>query len=1025
MTVLREYAAAISQPTLGSEPSRYDEMVGPDGSLRVGWKGLAEVAVGITDTELRRVDAEIARFLADDGVTYARPGGRQDSWRLDPVPLVIDAAAWTPLEVGLAQRAELLNALLVDLYGEQRLLAEGIVPPAVVLGHSGFTRVVARPSAIDPRPLVLAATDLGRDADGEWRVLADRAQAPSGLGYAMENRRVISRVMPELYREAGLHRMEPYFWALRSALIQSAQGDLADPRVVVLSPGTQSETAYDQAFVASALGFPLVVGSDLVVRDGWVYLKSPSFSGGGNRLERVDVILRRVDAAWSDPLELRGDSQLGVAGLVEAVRRGRVRVVNGLGAGVLENPGLMPFLPAACEALLGEPLRLASVPTWWCGEPEGLDHVLDRLGAITVRPIDGPTDALAGLSIDEVRARVLETPHRFVGQERLPLSQSPTWSVTGTRPVPMTLRTFTLRYGSAYRPLVGGLASVVDATGRSPSTASKDVWVLKASPGDADQGLSGVLPMTAARSTPATVPRVLEDMFWFGRYAERVEDLLRLVLAAHALAEDFGDRPRSTGGASLAVMMGALHRLAGPPPGDATDLDADFRSLLLDPARPAAVANGLDGLRDALRGVRDQLSPDIWRAFGTTDRAVQVLLANPHSHQVAESAGRMLTGILSLQGVTASMIRDAGWHAIGAGRALERALQVCHLLAATTTERRGIDVDREVLNAVLAAAESAVTHRRRYRGYVRPAGVLDLLLMDADNPRSVAFSIAEARVHLAALPGSTGSSRPERLLEDLAADLAAVEVASLVTIGGVDRPNLVRFLGAFVAQLDRLAEAVGEVHFASGPAPRTFGSMGPRGSTHESCDMRYRISHSTTYSYDDDGHRQPRRRPPRPPADGRAVGALHRGRRVARAHRPRQRHRLPRQHDHLLPGHHPAPRARDRRPLRGRGRRPVVRRAGAGRLVGAGPTAARPGPAGRLAGRRLRAALVAGRADRGGPRLRGGVAAAGATARRGGHRPDAPHPRGLPLRLDRHHGHLDGRGDLPRARRASARTSPT
>ena len=238
---------------------------------------------------------------------------------------------------------------------------------------------------------MLSATDLGRDAAGEWRVLGDRTQAPSGMGYAMENRRVIAQVLPELYGGALLHRMEPYFWALRSALMQSAAGDLADPRVVVLSPGTQSETAYDQAFLASALGFPLVQGSDLVVREGWVYLRSP-----GARLERVDVILRRVDAAWSDPLELRGDSQLGIAGLVEAVRRGRVRVVNGLGAGVLENPGLLPYLPAVCEALLGEPLRLASVPTWWCGDPDSLDHVLDHLDTLVVRTIDGPSAGLVG-----------------------------------------------------------------------------------------------------------------------------------------------------------------------------------------------------------------------------------------------------------------------------------------------------------------------------------------------------------------------------------------------------------------------------------------------------------------------------------------------------------------------------------------------------------------------------------------------------------------------------------------------------
>jgi uncharacterized alpha-E superfamily protein len=496
---------------------------------------------------------------------------------------------------------------------------------------------------------------------------------------------------------------------------------------------------------------------------------------------------------------------------------------------VLENPGLMPFLPAACEALLGEPLRLASAPTWWCGEPEGLDLVLDRMGdagdGLVVRPIDGPADALLDLDVAEVRERVLAAPYRFVGQERLALSQAPVWTRGAARPAPVTLRTFTLRYGSAYRPLVGGLANGWDDAG---SPTSMDVWVLKASPGDADQGLPGVLPMTSARSMPTTVPRVLEDMFWFGRYAERVEDLLRTVLSTHALADDFRTRPRSTGGASLSVMLGALHRLTGPPApgGDPGDLDADFRSILLDPARSGGVTHGLDGLRDALRGVRDQLSPDTWRAFGTTDRAADALRGNPHSHQVAESAGRMLTGILSLQGVTASMIRDAGWHAIGLGRSLERALQVGHLLAATTTERRGIDVDREILNAVLVSAESAVTHRRRYRGYVRPTGVLELLLMDPANPRSVVFALTEARTHLAGLPGSTGSSRPERLLEDLLADLAATEVAALVTIGGVDRPNLTHFLDGFLVSLGRIADAVAEVHLASGPAPRQLGPLG-------------------------------------------------------------------------------------------------------------------------------------------------------------------------------------------------------
>ncbi len=358
MTVLRDYSAAVTQPTLTAGPARYDEVVGPDGTLRPGWKMLAETAVQLTDADLRRVSGDIERFLANDGVTYTPPEDEPGPWRLDPIPLIIDAAEWAQLEVGLAQRTELLNAILVDLYGAAAAALVGRRcrrrSCSVTKASSASPPARRRPT---PQPLLLAAADLGRNAAGEWQVLADRAQAPSGIGFAMENRRVISRVMPEMYRQAGLHRMAPFFQALRSTLIDSAPGSSPNPRVVVLSPGTHSETAYDQAFVASSLGFPLVEGSDLVMRDGAVWMRV------FGRLERVDVILRRVDAAWSDALELRKNSQLGVAGLSEAVRRGNVRVVNGLGSGVLENPGLLPFLSAMCEMLLDEPLRLPSVQT--------------------------------------------------------------------------------------------------------------------------------------------------------------------------------------------------------------------------------------------------------------------------------------------------------------------------------------------------------------------------------------------------------------------------------------------------------------------------------------------------------------------------------------------------------------------------------------------------------------------------------------------------------------------------------------
>ncbi|MBO0841686.1 MAG: circularly permuted type 2 ATP-grasp protein [Nocardioides sp.] len=812
MTVLREYADALGLVP-GTVP--YDEVVAPDGTLRPAWKGMAETAVSITPSDLARVGYDIQRFLADDGVTYVHPGDKPERWRLDPVPLVIDPPQWRTLEVGLAQRAELLNAILVDLYGPQRLLADRVVPAAVIFGHAGFQRIVARPDSREPRPLVLAATDLGRGPDGEWRVLADRTQAPSGIGYAMENRRVISRVLPELYRQAGLHRMEPYFAALRSALLQSAEGDRADPRVVVLSPGTHSETAYDQAFLASVLGFPLVQGTDLTVRGGEVWMLGP-----GDQLERVDVILRRVDTDYSDPLELRGDSQLGVAGLVEAVRRGRVKVVNGFGAGVLENPALMPYLPAACEALLGEPLRLKSLGTWWCGDTAQRAHVESSLEEddLVVRTLEG---AIVEGTPEELAARIKDAPHRYVGQERITLSQAPTWAPGhGAVGRPLTLRAFILRYGSAYRPLVGGLASVrPDDSGLPP--CSKDVWVLK-DPSDADQWLADVLPMTHSRSVTVLGPRGLENMFWAGRYAERAEDMLRLVLATHVLAEDFRTRPRTSGGISLDVLLSAVERLTGP---GRDDIDAHFRSLLLDSERIGSVAQSLGSLWEAMSGVRDQLSPDVWRIFASTDRAAEALRETPHSLQVADTAGRMLHSILAMEGITANMIRDDGYRMIEIGRSLERAMQLCHLLRATTTVRRGLDVDHDVLNAVLTASESAVTHRRRYRGYVRLGTVLDLLIMDGDNPRSLVFAVDAMRRHLYHLQASTGSSRPERLIDDIADMLDQTEVASLVAIGGVRRPNLESFLDLTHAQLTRLGEAIAEVHLATGPAPRPLDAL--------------------------------------------------------------------------------------------------------------------------------------------------------------------------------------------------------
>lgn len=831
MSVLRDYATAVSQPTLpfaatsgldgalsATGVTRFDEVVDADGSLRPAWKAMASVALALTPDELRRVEGEIARFLADDGVTYVRPDTGAQPWQLDPVPLIVDAPTWARLEVGLAQRAELLNAVLADLYGPRKLLSSGVVPSASVFAHSGFIRSIARARGAEPRPLLLSAADLGRDGDGEWRVLADRVQAPSGLGFAAENRRVMSQVLSDLYHEGDLHRMDPYFAALRATLIGSAPEGVESPRVVLLSPGPHSETSFDQAFLATALGFPLVQGSDLVVRDGWVWMKPAGWPRRAPR-ERIDVIVRRVDAEWCDPLEMRGDSRLGVAGLSESVRRGRVRVINGLGAGVLENPALLPFLPAVCERLLGEQLRLPSVPTWWCGAPDDRALVEARIAAgdpaLIVRPIDQPRKTLAGLAPDELLARIAAAPYRFVGQDLLPLSQAPVWTGADNAAARgVVFRAFTLRYHSAYRPLIGGLATVRESPDAAPVT--KDVWVLKAAPTDPDQGLVDVAPTQVGRSVPESSPRALEDMFWAGRYAERAEDLLRLLLTAHEQLDQLGGHPTAQASENTLVLLAALRRLAGTV---WDDPDEEFRSLLLDTHRTGSAAHSLHRLRGAFEGVRDQLSGDTWRIFSNIDRAMRALRSSIRDRRTGESGGRMLTAMLSLHGVTTNMMRDASWHMIEAGRFLERALQVCHLLSATVTVRRGIRADREVLEATLTAAESIVTHRRRYRGSVRISDALDLLLLDGDNPRSIAFALASLRGHLAAMPASTGSTRPERLLDHLETALEQLDVDALTVSRNDRRPQLEDFLAGLVAQLHQLGEAIDDQYFEVGPPP--------------------------------------------------------------------------------------------------------------------------------------------------------------------------------------------------------------
>ncbi|MFN8075035.1 MAG: circularly permuted type 2 ATP-grasp protein [Kineosporiaceae bacterium] len=842
--VLDAYRARRRALTRGS----VDEILGAEGVLPAA-EDLASTIEIVGHTGLLTRRAQVRRLVEDDGVTYGGAGDPrgQRRWSLDPLPVVLDAAGWSRLAPALVQRAELLDLVLTDLYGPRTLLRDGVVPVEVVAGHPGFLRAADRIRVPGQRQLFLAATDLARDASGQWCVLGDRTQAPSGAGYAMENRRVISRVLPGLYRDTPLARLRGFFHTMRAALQEVAPATAEAPRVVILAPGPSSETAFDQAFLATLLGFPLVEGEDLTVRDGRVWMHSLG------KLEPVDVVLRRVDAAWADPLELRPESHLGVPGLIEAARLGHVTVVNPLGAGVLENPGLLPFLPAAARHLLDSDLALPSVPSWWCGDAASRRYVLEHLGDLVLKPIGRETSPtswfgweLSAARREALRRRIEAQPWAWAAQEPLPMSTAPVVTRDGLDPRRLVLRTFAVAQGGAYRLMAGGLGRVA---GRPEShlvsnlagALAKDVWVLAPDPAEVSAGAVTLDPWTAPAAPDASPdtavgapdtgeapsaalsPRVAEDLFWLGRYAERAEDTARLIRVVDDLAEDYSRRDGTPGSDGLAVLLRALSAVTASPVPLAAD---DLRRLVGEEFRVGGLAYAVRRTVDAAHAVREQLSLDTWLVLGSLQRTLaEAADAGDEGVPVGlqPTLTRVLEGLMALAGLGAeSMIRDSGWYFMDAGRRLERAQMLVSLIRQTLSEQRSAAVDTIVVEGVLLAGESIITHRRRNPGGAvagQVSGVLDLLLLDRGNPRSLHYQLERLAEDLKQLrvqagPAATASAQLSAGLRDLTARLRELDVEAAAVAGADGVRAVVSELGAELARgLADLAAGLEAVHF--------------------------------------------------------------------------------------------------------------------------------------------------------------------------------------------------------------------
>jgi uncharacterized circularly permuted ATP-grasp superfamily protein/uncharacterized alpha-E superfamily protein len=727
----------------------YDEASADGVTPRPHWAHLMDSLRVIGPEELEHRCARADRRIRENGITYniyGDPLGANRPWRIDLVPLLIPAEEWRFIEAGVIQRARLLSLLLEDLYGPQDLLKQGHFPAALVYANPEFLRPMVGVKVPAHNYLHMLAVDLARSPNGQWWVLADRTQAPSGSGYALENRTIVADLLPELFRTSNVQRLAPFFRAQRDALTRLA--DREHPRIVLLTPGPHNETYFEHAYLAKYLGFTLVMGGDLTVRDRRVYLKTV----GG--LEQVDVILRRVDDGFCDPLELRSDSLLGVSGLVDAIVAGNVKVANALGSGLIESAAIMPFLPGLARHLLGEELKLPSVATWWCGQPKALEWVLQHLESVVLKPAF-PASGMEPVFGSELPAaekaklieRVRERPHEYVAQEQVALSTAPVWENGALNSRSVVLRTYVLNTGSGWVSFPGGLVRVAEADGSVVSMQrgghSKDAWVLWDSPVDTFSMLRPRGEPVQLLRIPRVVPSsVADNTFWLGRYVERAENIARILRSMvprvrRAEEAELGSLVRLH--SCLGLRQSKLPRSKRKPPTFAA-LEKELLSMLTDLKRSASLPCTLEEISRIGGNVRERLSADMMLLLGQLRGAIR---GEPGTKLLEYPA--MLTSCLELLSAFSGMEREninrgSGWLFMSIGRRLERAVYLTRQLRVIT---RPLPAENfPFLECLLEVADSSMTYRSRYYTTLQPLAVLDVLMADDTNPRSLDFQLA-------------------------------------------------------------------------------------------------------------------------------------------------------------------------------------------------------------------------------------------------------------------------------------------
>ena len=759
---------------------------------------------------------------------------------MDAVPLLLTASEWGSMSDALAQRARLLELVLDDLYGSQKLLREGLLPPDLVFGNSAFHRAFHDLPAPGGRRMHFYAADLARAADGKWWVVGDRTRAASGAGYALENRVITSRMLTSAFRGCRVERLAPFFIKLQESLQELAPQFKDNPRIVLLSAGPSGSNYFEDAYLARYLGYTMVEGGDLAVRGGRTLLKT---LGG---LLPVEVILRRTADDGLDPVELRGSTG-GVSGLLDVIRDGKVVCVNSPGSALAESPALMAFLPAICRKLLGEELRLPSVATWWCGQPEGLKYVLENLDKLVIRQATGvnrnPGVHAARMSQaarEELVASLRAKPADYVAQEQVIMSTAPAWTDSGPQPWHMILRSFLVSRGDEWSALPGGLVRVsadplVLTESMRSGERSQDVWVL------ADKPIHEISLLrspddqyvTLRRSGADLPSRVADNLFWLGRAVERTDGAARLL---RAVCLRLTSESESAELPEMPTLLRALAEQGQIEPDFVIDgfqeslptVEVVLPSVVLDASEPGSLLSAVYEIIRLASTVRDRVSIDARRVIHRIEQyAVQAtdIRSATDTAELLSLLNNLVLDLATFSGLVGDcMTRTLGWRFLQIGRRIERAANMVTLLRSTLF--RTSKHERPMLEAVLEIADSSMTYRNRYLSNIVLTAVLDLLIVDETNPRSIAFQLASLQDHIERLPRDSTQAAlwPEqRIVLSLVNLVRLLDMTTLSeSTGDGEYRRLTEVLTQLDEQLPSLARAISNRYLIHAGIPRQF-----------------------------------------------------------------------------------------------------------------------------------------------------------------------------------------------------------